>query len=74
MTEAVWDPSFAAAKLPGTMKSRFICHGQRRPNMGVSDILNRFRDLQAYVGWTEGDAARVRSVAGTGQTPFTAAG
>lgn len=63
MTEAVWDPSFATAVLPGTMKKRFNCHGQRRPNMGDSDILNRFRDLQMYVGWTEEDAARIRSVA-----------
>jgi PAS domain S-box-containing protein len=28
-----------------------------------SDLLKRYRDLQAYVGWSEEDAARIRAVA-----------
>jgi PAS domain S-box-containing protein len=31
--------------------------------MPDSELFDRFRDLQAYVGWTEEDAARIRSVA-----------
>jgi PAS domain S-box-containing protein len=31
--------------------------------MSNSELLDRFRDLQAYVGWTEQDAARIRRAA-----------
>jgi PAS domain S-box-containing protein len=31
--------------------------------MNTSDLFDRYRDLQAYVGWTDDDAARVKSVA-----------
>jgi PAS domain S-box-containing protein len=60
MTEAVWDSRFASAVLPATMKGHFTCYGQLRPSMGGSELFDRYRDLQAYVGWTDEDAARVR--------------
>ena len=28
-----------------------------------SELIDRYRDLQAYVGWTDEDAARIKSVA-----------
>ena len=30
-----------------------------------SELLQRYRDLQAYVGWNDEDAARIKSVATT---------
>ena len=28
-----------------------------------SELFDRYKDLQAYVGWSEGDAVRIRSAA-----------
>lgn len=64
MTEAVWDPCFASAVLPATMEDCFIRSEQLRPSMSDSELLDRYRDLLAYVGWTYEDAARVRRFAG----------
>ena len=33
------------------------------PHMSAAEVFARYRDLQRYVGWTERDAANVRSVA-----------
>jgi hypothetical protein len=57
------DASFAAATLPARMERRWTRGWRGWWPLAASDVYRRYQDLQAYVGWTEDDAAQVRQFA-----------
>src|SRR3990172_6357697 len=48
---------------PATMQVAVNSGRKRWSSMNASELLHRFRDLQAYVGWTAADGVRVQLVA-----------
>lgn len=57
------DASFAVATSPVRMEGRWTRDWLVWRSMATPELYRRYRDLQAYVGWTEDDAARVRQFA-----------
>jgi PAS domain S-box-containing protein len=61
---------FAAAFSPGIMQASTQRRRRSTPFMSADSLFKRYVDLQAYVGWSDADAARVSALASVVEQRF----